>query len=498
MATNPDELDPKARPPQLGMMLTPEQQRQQRVDAGRQRAAQRIQETKQGFKNAASAVGGALGTAAGTLIKAGTVVPRTIKGIATGEIPVNVSHLPDYSNKELEQRRAANWAANNPAEADSARLGMRAIADRASSAAIGQVRAAKPAGAPMPGGMNPPAVSLGAPAGTNTPAGASASMTSDAGPQGQPAIGFQRTSVDGVVGRVGDDGTMAFSNAPGDVNGASDVQMKAGRMGNGLGGLSVGAEGDSQLALDRFQRANDIRAQTIADSRRGMIGEGGGLTIVGSGSDAMDRAKERREMSIAADGGVPLRALARNEDASIRREEAQQRQASDQQKIGIDQQRLAMEGAESAANLGMRAREVANAEQTGELERQRIDMELQAGKLNLDQQRQIQQLREQLADPNLDPARREQIHRAYNTLTTPAKDRYMLQDAVMGQDALGAPVFGKAALDVTTGQLVGQGQQGAQAAPPQFQTGKIYRDASGNRARYKGTDAQGNPQWEQL
>jgi len=490
MATNPDELDPKARPPQLGMMLTPEQQRQQRIDADMQRASQRIQETRQGFKNAAGAVGGALGTAAGAVIKAGTVVPRTIAGMATGEIPVTVSHLPDYRNKGVEQRRAANWVKNNPEQADAARVGMRAVADRASSAAIGQVKSAQPTKALGMAAAGKPAVSLNAPAqaGPAAPAAtasdagpaAPAATASDAGPQAQPGLGFQRTSVDGVVGRVGANGVPEFSNAPNDVSSASDSQMTAGRMGNGVGGLSVGEAGDSALAMERYGRANEIRAGTNRLRRQGELGDTGNFTVVRDSTrsptfaelqnDRLDRADQRRNDAVGADQA----------DRALRSQELEAR-------LGFNDRKLANQ-----------ERELSNAERTGELERQRLDMDLEAGQLSLKQQRQVQQLREQLADPNLDPATREQIQRAYNTLTTPAKDRYMLQDVVMGQDALGAPVFGKAALDVTTGQLVGQGQQGGQAPAAQFQAGKIYKDAAGNRARYKGTDAQGNPQWEHL
>jgi len=476
MATSPDELDPKKQLPQLGMTLSPSQQRQQRVNSDMQRASSRIQETKQGLRKAAGAVGDALGTAAGAVVKAGTVVPRTIAGVATGDIPLNVSHLPDYGNKGVEQTRSANWAKNNPDQAESARLGMKAVADRASSAAIGQVKAAQPAAAPgMPAlGLKAPTAKAPAPdAGPAAPV--TAAPTSDAGPQGQPGLGFQRTAVDGVVGRTGADGTMEFSNAAGDVEGASDSQMKAGRMGNGVGSLSVGEPGDSAMAMDRYARASEIRAGTNRLRRQGTLGDNGNFTIVRDSSKPITRDDMNR----------------------ARLEDIEQRRTADLTGSAADRQ---MRERELEAGLGFRSRELDNAEQASQLEQQRLGMELETGALGLAQQRQIQQLREQLADPSLDAATRQQVERAYNALTTPAKDRYVLQDTVMGQDALGAPVFGKQALDVTNGQLVGQGQQAGQApaAAPQFQVGKLYKDASGNRARYMGTDAQGNPQWEQL
>lgn len=438
MATDPEERKRPAPQQALGMTLSPEQQRRQRIDADMQQASARIQETKQGFRKAAGAVGDAVGTAASTIVKAGTVVPRTLAGLATGEIPVNVQHLPDYGNKGVDQRRAANWAQNNPEQAEAARMGMKGVADRAVGSAMGAVKAAPPPAAP---------------ATANAPTGPGIPMAAPDKPATGPSDSLQSTA-------------------------ASNPTAAAG------GNLSFGEDGDSQMALDRFQRANDIRAQTAAENRRGQIGANGGLFIAGNGNDSMERAKERREMEIASEAGLPLRAMARAEDARIRREDLQQRGA-------VEQQRMAMQGAESEAKLGFRAREVQNAEQTGELERQRLGMDIESGQLNLAQQRQIQQMRERLADPNLDPAEREQIQRAYNTLTTPAKDRYMLQDAVMGHDALGAPVFGKQALDTATGQMVGQGQP--QGAPQPPQPGTVM-----GGYRFKGGDPKDQKNWEQI
>lgn len=485
MATNPDDLE-RQQPPQLGMTLTPSQQRQQRVDADMQRATSRIQETKQGFKRAASAVGGAVGSAASAVVKAGTVVPRTIAGMATGEIPVTVSQLPDYGNKGVEQRRAANWAKNNPEQADSARLGMKAIADRASSSAIDKVKSAPSAAAAAPAAMAGAPLAVGGepmPAdAAQDPAAAVTAPASDAGPKGQPGLGFQRTSVDGVVGRVGANGVSEFSNAPADIASSSDNQMTAGRMGNGVGGFSVGAPGDSALALERFGRANEIRAGTNQLRRQGTLGDNGNFTIV---KDS---------------GRTPSIGEMVNERLGMARQRLENETANSQADRSLRSQELEAQLGFKDRELGYQERELVNAEQTGDLERQRIGIELETGELTLAQQRQIQQLRKQLADPSLDPATRQQVERAYNALTTPAKDRYVLQDTVMGQDAAGAPVFGKQALDVTNGQMVGQGQQAgrATAAVPQFQVGKLYKDASGNRARYMGADAQGNPQWEHL
>ncbi|HAR04056.1 MAG TPA: hypothetical protein DCR72_00510, partial [Pseudomonas sp.] len=132
--------------PQLGMTLAPDQQRRQRIDADMQRASERIRETKRGLTKAASTVGDAIGSAYGTVLKAGTAVPRGLYGIATGETPVTFSsELPDYTNRGLDRRRAGNFVKDNPEQAEAARLGLRSVADRASSSAIGAVKAAQPA-----------------------------------------------------------------------------------------------------------------------------------------------------------------------------------------------------------------------------------------------------------------------------------------------------------------------------------------------------------------
>src|SRR5690606_18073306 len=122
----------------------PDQQRRQRIDADMQRASERIRETKQGLTKAASTVGDAIGSAYGTVLKAGTAVPRGLYGIATGETPVTFSNeLPDYTNRGLLRRRAENWANNNPEQAEAAGLGLKSVAERASDSAIGAVKAAQ-------------------------------------------------------------------------------------------------------------------------------------------------------------------------------------------------------------------------------------------------------------------------------------------------------------------------------------------------------------------
>lgn len=85
---------------------------------------------------------------------------------------------------------------------------------------------------------------------------------------------------------------------------------------------------------------------------------------------------------------------------------------------------------------------------------------MQTAQLGLDSGLRIEEIRQQLTDPTLPADQRARLERSYASLTTSAKDRYVLQDAVLGTDASGDPKYGKIALDVVTGQPVGQSQAG--------------------------------------
>lgn len=73
-----------------------------------------------------------------------------------------------------------------------------------------------------------------------------------------------QTGIPGVVGRNNADGVPEFSNNPADVADATGRATAGGRLGDGQGTFSVGAAGDSALALQRFERANQIRAGAAA------------------------------------------------------------------------------------------------------------------------------------------------------------------------------------------------------------------------------------------
>ncbi|MGC8385199.1 hypothetical protein ACP3P8_25530 [Pseudomonas aeruginosa] len=68
----------------------------------------------------------------------------------------------------------------------------------------------------------------------------------------------------------------------------------------------------------------------------------------------------------------------------------------------------------------------------------------------------LEQLQDVMADLNAAPEQRSAARSAYTELTTPAKDRYVLQDVVLASDPATGPKYGKQAIDVLTGQPVAE------------------------------------------
>ncbi|PIA74318.1 hypothetical protein CDR19_04440 [Ectopseudomonas toyotomiensis] len=189
-------------------------------------------------------------------------------------------------------------------------------------------------------------------------------------------------------------------------------------IGDGMGAFSQMQPGDSQLALGRFERANQERQRMIEISRRGQIGEGGGrVTVVRDSSRAPSIADIQN-----------ARLDARQAQTSLQNQQAQQSILS-----GMDE-RL-----------------------TGQLQRQRLSQEVDQGALASQDQRRLQSLRDQIADPNLGADQREAARSAYTSLSTPAKDRYQSQDIIIGRDENGRDIRGSQLIDVTTGRPVSTG-----------------------------------------
>jgi len=202
-------------------------------------------------------------------------------------------------------------------------------------------------------------------------------------PQGN---GYQQTGINGIVGKKDDNGQYSFTNegaavagAAGQLRGSTPGMASGGQgfavggpgamsapegarvlasgsnyktpaqefaqlgssanLGNGDGDFSQMQAGDSALALERFERANQEREKMIQASRRGEIGEGGGrVTVVGS-NDAMERARARREQDIADLTPNQLRTTARLQESS-------ERNATD-----LARERIQQEGADGRAAI---------------------------------------------------------------------------------------------------------------------------------------------------
>jgi hypothetical protein len=134
------------------------------------------------------------------------------------------------------------------------------------------------------------------------------------------------TGSSAIVGRIGAGGVPQFSNQPADIASAAGAapvgpgaQMptsladlspggrsadpsaplstlgSAANLGDGVGTFSQGQAGDSQLALTRFQRANDLRdgyrAQDSADLAQTRARQGASLNIVRDSSQPLTRSE---------------------------------------------------------------------------------------------------------------------------------------------------------------------------------------------------------------
>lgn len=255
----------------------------------------------------------------------------------------------------------------------------------------------------------------------------------------------------GIAARLGAGGVPEFSNAPGAVTGAQampanglggaplrtpgvsnladDVPLaqrgSINNIGNGIGGgLSVGEDGDAQMSIGRFERANQIRAEMNANRPRELGDAGGRVTVVRDSSRAptiAERLSDRRERA----------------DASA----------------GLDQRRVANDERRTDVDIARNEQQTAN----DQLSQLKIGQEIEAGQLSLDTAKRMETLRQQLADPNLDPAQRAQLESAYYAMDTSAKDRYM---AVTGGTNEAGGKDASRVFDRRTGQYIDvQGDQ---------------------------------------
>lgn len=293
------------------------------------------------------------------------------------------------------------------------------IARRGASSAVLSITGARPAVA-QASPQVPPSGAIAQPSLPTPPKPSAPAATGIATP---PAGGYVHSSVGGIVRRGNE-----FTNAPEAVAGASGQQAKAGAVNSGW---------DSGLELERNERANIERDRMIGVMRRGEIGSGPGGVVADSG--AYDRA-----LRTATITGQPLQDLAGKGGAITQLPEAG--------RTGNGQ--VAGNPADEAARRNASL-----------IEQQIAEQNLQDRKAQTRSRGRLESLQDVMSDLNSTPEQRSAARSAYTELTTPAKDRYVLQDVVLASDPVSGPKYGKQAIDVLTGQPVAPTNTGV--TPPQ-------------------------------
>lgn len=454
-----------------------------------ERMRQNAREFKQQVGGMVAPVANAVGQVARSVVNAGLIVPRTIKGVVTGEIPVTVSaRLPQFPAQRAADDRAQALA-RKQAEADAnpmatpsplpqqgmPRLGIKPRMDQVLTDAAQRMRPQSPdlgapAGTPAVAG---PAIDLRAtPASTDTPA-AEQPAQQEAQQAAAQGNGWTRTGINGVVGRMDGD-TPSFTNDPEAVKGAG---MRA-----PIGGIDYGARGITTVNMregtEALARANAIRGQQ----------PGFGLR----------QAMQSRNL-VMAGIRAGLRSNSADERLAARRELAAM-QKSDE--TGAELVKAQMDAAYRGADIGLRERELASNEQARALTRQRTEQELEMGDLELSQARRRDALLQQLGNPDLPQEQRGSIMQQLQGLSGKSTEAMTPRDYIIKQrvpmiDPITQMIIGtqEVLIDGRTGQPFGQpfGQQGQQGQP---RTPKVGDQVGGYR--FKGGNPADQNNWEAI
>lgn len=124
-----------------GIALTPDMANANRTAQQRQGGAQAINQTKENIGNKLDAAGNVIGQVYKGVASAGTAIPRTAYGVATGEIPVKFNSEARHPGADIvdgykardAKESASKWVSDNPDQAKAAGLGMQGVADRATA-----------------------------------------------------------------------------------------------------------------------------------------------------------------------------------------------------------------------------------------------------------------------------------------------------------------------------------------------------------------------------
>ncbi|WP_447593514.1 hypothetical protein [Aquipseudomonas campi] len=226
---------------------------------------------------------------------------------------------------------------------------------------------------------------------------------------------YTHTGVSGVAMNIAD-GVPSFTNDQQAYQSAQAMPAGGkGSIGDGVGTFSQMEPGTSQLALDRFERANQERGKMVQVAHASELGNNGGRLTVVRDSSRTPTLQERQ--------------LSRQE-ARLAETDALRMQTQQGLLAGLDQR------------------------QTNQLQRQRTQQELSIGDISLTERQRLEGLAAQIADPSLSADQRETARNSYTSLSTPAKDRFKSQDVILGRDENGRDIRGTQLIDVTTGKPV--------------------------------------------
>ena len=401
--------------------------------------AANVERNREALNNAADNVGGFYKGAAEKVLGAATVVPRGVAGLATGSTTFD-SNLPDYGAGERE-RAAQRFVRQNPEQAEAAnrfaedtsrRTLTRGLAPRLGYPGIRRgdperVAATEAAAADQ----------QAAQADTST-AGQASTESAATAPANPEARGWGMTGVAGVAGRRNADGVMEFSDRGEALESARGFGFRAGRMGDGNGGLSVAGEGDGARAMESNRRAVQEMRQTRLENSNPNY-----LTVVrNSGARGVQGLINRRM----------------NERDSA---QAAERSQQHQRAVAEGQQRL---------DQG-RQQQIAN--RNAEREQERLALQQQWAeddrKVATEDRDKLRSLRDQMMDTQASVPERMEARRQYMALTVDAGDRYQSESVQYGTDSDGKPVLGNRLVDVTTGEYV-SGEPPAIPSLPQGMT----------------------------
>lgn len=427
----------------VGIGLTPEQQAAQRRTQQRQAMADQLTQTRQSAGRVVNQVAGGIGDAYSTVLNAATVVPRTIRGIATGEIPVTFDdRLPGQAKREAararqQARQSAEWVANNPEQAQAAQQFREGIVERARAAWM-----APPGGYPgnsAPDAQQPIAEAAPSSPALSAPAGANL-LTGSAPPPapGVPAAGSPGQQPGQPMARI-----EPGQNLAPDLTRNARAQLPVNSVDN-----RIVRDGNSFSANTPIRAGATIGSTDTLVGRQQDDGQPMARTNSYSGQDAMEsymlarmiRDQDRLERSNPNPLTV-VRDTSRGGMQGFINERLNERDARTRQERSDQHRERILQGQQGLLDAvsGQRDRRVAAderlynrsqdaiAERRNQLGDELTGQQIEQGQMIVAQQRQLRDLSSRMVDPSLTEVERAEAQRAYQALTTTGSDTLRAQ-----------------------------------------------------------------------